>query len=229
MAKEKILVIEDDESIRELLKFNLEANGVGEVHTAGDGASGLEEAQRWLPDLIVLDLMLPEMDGLTVCRHLKNSPRMAAIPVVMLTAKSEESDIVLGLELGAVDYVTKPFSNRVLVARLRAHLRRAGENGNEALISYEGLALDLTSRDVKRDGQSIDLTYSEFEMLALFLRHPGRVFSRNQIVSRVKGDDYPVTDRAVDVQMVNLRRKLGEWGNHLETVRGVGYRLKPRY
>lgn len=225
----KILVIEDDEAIRDVVRFTLESNGFSQVLTAGDGARGLQIAQRELPSLILLDLMLPQLDGLSVCRELKRDETTRNIPVIMLTAKGEESDIVLGLELGACDYITKPFSNKVLVARVRAQLRSGIEQEQSNEIRYDSLVMNTLEHTAKLEGNALELTFTEYGILRLLAKRPGRVFTRDQIVSKVKGDDYPVTDRAIDVQIVNLRRKLGTWGTHIETVRGVGYRMKALY
>lgn len=222
----KILVIEDDEAIRDVIRFTLENNGYKEVLTAGDGESGLRIARREQPSLVLLDLMLPQLDGLSVCRELKRDETTRNIPVIMLTAKSEESDIVLGLEMGANDYITKPFSNKVLVARVRAQLRNGFEQEHGDEIRYDALVMNTAEHTAKLDGKPLDLTVTEYGILRIFAKRPGRVFTRDQIVTKVKGDDYPVTDRAIDVQIVNLRRKLGTWGTHIETVRGIGYRMK---
>lgn len=226
MANECILVIEDEESIRDLVVFTLESAGYRRVMGAANGEDGLKLAQAHLPDLIILDLMLPGMDGLDVCRQLKSNDLTKAIPIIMLSAKSDESDVVLGLELGAADYVTKPFSRKILVARVRAQLRQLNEQDESSEIRHDGLVINDELHSAKLNGQDLELTRSEFEIMKLFASHPGRVFTRNQIINRVKGDGYPVTERSVDVQIVNLRRKLGEWGANIDTVRGVGYRLK---
>ena len=223
-----ILVVEDEESIRELIGLNLQAAGYT-VELVADGTQALTKVKAVRPDLILLDWMLPGLDGLDVLRHLKADPQMATIPVMMLTAKSEESDIVLGLELGACDYITKPFSNKVLVARVRAQLRSGIEQEQSDEIRYDSLVMNTLDHTAKLDGNALDLTFTEYGILRLLAKRPGRVFTRDQIVSKVKGDDYPVTDRAIDVQIVNLRRKLGTWGTHIETVRGVGYRMKAPY
>lgn len=220
-----ILIVEDEEAIRELIRINLVAAGYATAEAA-DGAQALERAKAIKPDLILLDWMLPGLDGTDVLRHLRADPALAAIPVLMLTAKSEESDVVLGLELGAADYVTKPFSNKVLVARIRALLRRGSEEPPEETIHYAGLVLTPGQRRATLEGKDLVLTCGEFDMLALLCARPGHVYTRSQIVSRTKGDDYPVTDRAVDVTIVSLRRKLGTFGERLETVRGVGYRMR---
>lgn len=222
----RILVIEDDDAIRDVILYTLESSGFKNTLSAADGEAGLEIARRERPTLILLDLMLPKLDGLEVCRRLKREESTRDIPIVMLTAKSEESDIVLGLELGAIDYITKPFSGKVLVARIRAHLRQAFDAETSAEIRRDGLVINTSEHSVRLDGKSLELTFTEYGILLLLASRPGRVYTRDQIVSRVKGDDYPVTDRAIDVQMVNLRRKLGTWSVNIETVRGVGYRMK---
>ncbi len=219
-----ILVVEDEEAIRELIGMTLESNGYT-VILAEDGEVALKQMSQH-PDLVLLDWMLPGVDGLGVLKALKASPEYASIPVIMLTAKSEESDIVLGLEMGASDYVTKPFSNKVLVARVRTQLRKETNEAREDIIRYNALHLYPSERRAEIDGTAVELTCGEFDLLKLFATHPGRVYTRGQIVTLTKGDDYFVTDRAVDVQIVALRRKLGSWGQHIQTVRGVGYRMK---
>ena len=221
----RILIIEDDESIRRLIRMHLRMNGFSEVIGAPDGEEGLAAARELRPDLILLDIMLPGIDGLTVCRNLKADPEFAAIPVILLTAKGEESDIVLGLELGADDYVTKPFSSNVLLARIRVQFRRREQQGLPESVFLGGLSLDASSRVARLDGTELLLTADEFDTLLLLARSPDRVFTRRQIIGEVKGKDYPVTDRVVDIRMVKLRKKLGAWGDRLETVRGVGYKV----
>lgn len=220
-----ILVVEDEESIRTLIALNLQAAGYT-VEEAKDGTQALEKVKSVKPDLVLLDWMLPGLDGLDVLRSLKADPTFATLPVIMLTAKSEEHDIVLGLEMGAADYITKPFSNKVLVARIRAILRRGDSTPPEENIRYAGLVLTPGQRRAELDGAELSLTAGEFDLLALLAARPGHVYTRSQIVARTKGEDYPVTDRAVDVQIVALRRKLGGFGERLETVRGVGYRMR---
>jgi two-component system phosphate regulon response regulator PhoB len=227
MAKERILVVEDEEDILELVVFNLSKEGYrAEGVITGEGA--LETAGNNVPDLVVLDLMLPGVDGLEVCRRLKADPRTAHIPVIMLTAKGEESDIVAGLEVGADDYVTKPFSPRVLIARVRAVLRRGAraEPGKSETIKIRDLLINPGRHEVLVDGDPVELTHTEFSLLHLLARRPGWVFTRHQIIDAVRGSDYPVTDRSVDVQVAGLRKKLGRAGSYVETVRGVGYRFK---
>ncbi|MFA6816915.1 MAG: response regulator [Lentisphaeria bacterium] len=226
MANEKILIVEDELSIRELLKMTLESAGYHSILEAEDGEKAITMVARYLPDLILLDLMLPGMDGLTVCRKLKTGEETKRIPIIMLTAKSEESDIVLGLEMGACDYITKPFSTKVLVARIRAQFRNLVEESDSTELRYAGLVMNDVYHSVKRNGENIDLTFSEFAILHLLVAHPGHVYTRNQIIFKIKGEEYPVTERAIDVQIVNLRRKLGSWGCNIETIRGIGYRLR---
>jgi two-component system alkaline phosphatase synthesis response regulator PhoP len=227
MAKEKILVVDDEEDILELVRFNLEKQGYG-VRCALSGEKALAMAAEQPPDLIVLDLMLPGIDGLDVARRLKANPATQGIPIVMLTAKGEETDIVTGLELGADDYITKPFSPRVLVARIRTALRRttAPTRDSESVINIHDLVIHPGRRTVTAADTPVDLTYTEFQVLFVLAQRPGWVFTRGQIVDAVRGDNYPVTDRSVDVQIVGLRKKLGESGRYIETVRGIGYRFR---
>jgi len=225
MPKPTILVVDDEEDIRELISLNLKREGY-EVRPVETGEEALAEARRGVVSLIVLDLMLPGIDGLEVCRKLKADPRTQPIPVVMLTAKGEESDIVTGLELGADDYVTKPFSGKVLVARVRRILRRKSEGAEkEAVVKIHELSLDPARYEVMAGNKPVELTLTEFNILHTLARRPGRVFTRYQIVDAIHGDDYLVTDRAVDVQIVALRKKLGPCAKYIETVRGVGYRF----
>ncbi len=226
MANEKILIVEDDESIRDLIELTLKTEGYSQIYLANDGVQAVRMAEKYLPNLILLDIMLPEMDGLTVCSKLRKSENCKNIPIIMLTAKSEESDIVLGLELGANDYVTKPFSRKILIARIRTQLRQIVTQLESTEIRYLNLVINCDTHSAKIDGIELELTLSEFEILSLFSAHVGRVYTRNQIINRLKGDDYPVTERAIDVQIVNLRRKLGDFGTNIETIRGVGYRMK---
>jgi two-component system phosphate regulon response regulator PhoB len=227
MAKETILVVEDEEDILELLRYNLTKEGYG-VLGAATGEEALKAARERLPDLVLLDLMLPNLDGLEVCRRLQQEARTRRLPIIMLTAKGEEADIVAGLELGAADYVTKPFSPRVLLARVRAVLRRrqTAVPAEAASLNVHELVIHPGRHEVLAAGRPLELTGTEFRLLHLLARRPGWVFTRAQIVSGVHGDDYPVSDRSVDVQVVSLRKKLGPYGKYLETVRGVGYRFK---
>ncbi len=227
MAKERILVVDDEEDILELVRFNLDREGYRVICTTS-GEKALETAKTEFPDLIVLDLMLPGIDGLESTKLLKNDPGTRDIPIVMLTAKGEEADIVTGLELGADDYITKPFSPRILVARVRAVLRRNIKEPMEesSVLRIHELLIHPGRREVLIEGKPVQLTFTEFGILKFLARRPGWVFTRSQIVDAVRGDDYFVTDRSVDVQIVGLRKKLGPAGNYIETVRGVGYRFK---
>ena len=223
----KILLIEDDVSICDMTKMNLNMNGYQSVYCASNGEEALDMVAQLQPDLILLDIMLPGIDGLTVCRNLKNNPAMASVPIIMLTAKGEENDIVLGLEMGADDYVIKPYSSKVLAARIAVQLRRknlSAQNDSSEIV-VGPLMINSLSHVAILNGESLELTADEFKTLLLLCRNPGRVFTRNQIIREVKGINYSVTARAIDMHIVNLRRKLGDWADHLETVRGVGYRI----
>jgi len=226
MAKEKILIVDDEQDILELLNYNLGREGY-KVVSAETGEQAYDLANTKSPDLIILDLMLPGIDGLEVCKLLKKNPQTETIPIIMLTAKGEEADIVTGLELGAADYVTKPFSPRVLLARVRSILRRRRQQVEPSdIIQIHDLVIDRTRHEVLASGVPIGLTFTEFKTLEVLARRPGRVFTRDQIVDKVRGYEYAVTDRTVDVQIVSLRKKLGACGKYIETVRGVGYRFK---
>jgi two-component system, OmpR family, alkaline phosphatase synthesis response regulator PhoP len=227
MAKAHILVVEDEEDILELVVYNLNREGY-QVSTAMTGEAGLKIARTDLPGLIVLDLMLPELDGLEVCRQLKQDARTRNIRIVMLTAKGEEADIVTGLELGADDYITKPFSPRVLMARIKAVLRRAEENesADDQPLRIRDLMIHPGRREVHYKDKPIDLTFTEFGVLHFLAKRPGWVFTRYQIVDAIRGENYIVTERAVDVQIAGLRKKLGEAGSYIQTVRGVGYKFE---
>jgi two-component system alkaline phosphatase synthesis response regulator PhoP len=228
MANEAILLVEDDQDIQELIRYNFAKEGY-DIRAARTGEEALMRVRTKLPDLVLLDIMLPGIDGLEVCRSLKRDRRTQHIPVVMLTAKGEESDIVIGLELGADDYVTKPFSPKVLLARVRAILRRktsdAAIEGTESL-SVGDLTIHPHRHEVLLSGAPIDLTATEFRILHFLARRKGWVYTRFQIVDAVHGEGYPVTDRSVDVQIVGLRKKLGPTGRCIQTVRGVGYRFR---
>jgi len=227
MSNERILVVDDEEDILELLRFNLTREGY-DVSVAASGEQAIDITRKELPHLIVLDLMLPGMDGLEVTKALKKDSETGGIPIVMLTAKGEEADIVTGLELGADDYVTKPFSPRILVARVRAVLRRKQGETPEPLdvVKIDDLVIHAGRREVLVNGKAVHLTFTEFGILNYLVRRPGWVFTRSQIVDAVRGTDYFVTDRSVDVQIAGLRKKLGHSGRFIETVRGVGYRFK---
>ena len=220
----KILIIEDDPDTARLVGLYLTRDG-HRVLAASDGKEGLRLAREAKPDLVVLDLMLPGMSGMDICRELRDE---SSVPIVMLTARVEEADMLGGLESGADDYVTKPFSPRVLVARIKAVLRRTArealERGPEE-ISHGDLTLDLRRRSVSMAGKAAQLTPTEFRLLSMFMREPGRTFTRNQIIDRVFGYDFDGYDRTVDAHVANLRRRLGANARHVHTVYGVGYRF----
>ena len=226
MAKATILVVEDDRDIQELVSYNLSLEGFQVLRTS-TGEEGLRVARERKPDLCVLDLMLPGMDGVEVCRKIRQDNEIAGISIVMLTAKTEDVDIITGLEVGADDYVTKPFSPKVLIARIRAVLRRKRERYNPSSDTIEigELEIHLGRHEVKLNGVPVALTLTEFRILQLLSSHPGWVYSREQIVSYARGSGYPVSERAVDVQIVGLRKKLGPFGERIVTVRGIGYKL----
>ena len=227
MAKEKILVVDDEEDILGLVGYSLSKEGFT-VLRAANGKKALDLVYSESPDLIVLDLMLPDMEGLEVARNLKRKNTSSEIPIVMVTAKTEESDIVAGLELGADDYVTKPFSPRVLVARIKAVLRRR-QNGSlhdKAEILIHDLYVHPGRHEVSVNGSPVKLTLKQFSILVHLARKPGWVFTRSEIVDAVSGKNYTVTERSVDVQIMGLRRELGNAGEYIETIRGVGYRFK---
>jgi two-component system alkaline phosphatase synthesis response regulator PhoP len=227
MAHETILVIEDEEDIQELIRYNLSKERF-RIEPALSGEDGLKKLRKSPPDLVLLDLMLPGMDGFDVCRALKKNEKTQQIPVIILTAKGEESDVVTGLELGADDYIVKPFSPKVLVARIKTVLRRksAAPVDKSQPLTINELVIHPGRREVLFRNIPVELTNMEFQVLHLLASKPGWVFSRYQIVEGVRGDGYSVTDRAVDVMIVGIRRKLGEAGLFIETVRGVGYKFK---
>lgn len=233
-----ILIVDDEEPIRQLIKYNLEREGFKTLQ-ACNSIKALEKTLSEKIDLIILDLMLPDMSGLEVCRILKNDAKTTCIPVVMVTAKTEDADIVYGLEIGADDYVTKPFSPKILIARVKSVLRRAKQNAQDCEKNRKGLTkTEIFAHDIKvcplshksfKNGNPLILTASEFGLLHFMVQFPGQVFSRQQIINALKGDNYPVTERAIDVLVLALRRKLDEAGgipDLIETLRGVGYRLK---
>ena len=229
MSRQSVLVVEDEEDIMEVIRFNLEKEGY-EVHQALSGEKALQVIENNLPSLILLDLMLPGINGLDLCRIFKQNDRTKAIPVIMLTAKSEDADIVAGLEMGAEDYITKPFSPRVLVARVRTIFRRreSGVKDDSSVIQVEGMQIHPGRHEVTMGDNVVDLTPSEFRILHYLARRPGWVYSRDQIIDAIRGHGYVVTDRAIDVQVVGLRKKLGDYGKLIETVRGIGYRFRDR-
>jgi len=228
MEKHRMLVVEDDEDILELICFNLQKEGFRiDRALTGEDALRMVADGRDLPALILLDLMLPRLSGFEVCRRLKENAATAAIPIIMVTARGEEVDVVSGLELGADDYITKPFSPRVLVARVRALMRRKrrGEVRADEVIKIRDIIIHPGRHEVTVAGEPVTLTYTEFALLHLLARRPGWVFTRNQIINAIRGDAYVVTDRTVDVQVTGLRKKLGHAGEYIKTVRGVGYKF----
>jgi two-component system alkaline phosphatase synthesis response regulator PhoP len=226
MPKERILIVDDEEDILELLSVNLRHEGYDTLR-AENGEEAVSMASAEKPDLIILDLMLPGVDGLTVCKMIKGSSLTKHIPIIMLTARGQEADIVKGLEHGADDYVTKPFSPKVLAARVKTVLRRKGQaEDGKAVTKIHDLSIDAEKHMVFVKNHAVELTHTEFGILQTLARRPGRVFSRYQIVDAIHGTEHVVSDRAVDVQIVSLRKKLGKAGDYIETVRGVGYRFK---
>lgn len=229
MSQPHILVVEDEEDLLAVICYNLIKQG---YHTEGvlSGEEGLQKVRTHPPDLILLDLMLTGISGLEVCQQLKKDPATAAIPILMITAKSEDADIVKGFEVGADDYITKPFSPKVLVARVKAFLRRQAqtsqEKQNTAVLELEDLLIHPGRHEVFFQKNPIQLTLSEFRLLYFLAKRPGWAYTRDQIVDAVRGEDYYVTSRSVDVQIVGLRKKLGKAGHCIETVRGIGYRFK---
>lgn len=233
MAKKHILIVEDDEDIQQLVSFNLLKAGF-HVTCADDGEEGLMQLAKNDFDCLILDLMLPGMSGYEVCRTIRENGEKSKLPIIMLTAKGEENDIVTGLESGGDDYITKPFSPKVLVARIKSVLRRESTKGSTGadgependIISYDDLVIDLGCHEVRLGNEIIDLTVTEFNVLKLLAARPGWVFSRQAIIDNVRGYDYSVTPRAIDVQVFGLRKKMGEVGKRIETVRGIGYRFR---
>jgi DNA-binding response OmpR family regulator len=225
---EKIVVIEDEADILEVIEYNLRREGF-DVVSSESGEDGLEKVESAAPDLILLDLMLPEIDGIELCRRLKSDPLTAGIPIIMVTAKGEESDVVLGLGVGADDYVTKPFSPKELIARVKAVLRRGKlrvDTERKDRIVRDGVVVDIKRHEVRVDGESVSFTATELRLLHFLASHPGRVFTRDHLLSRVIGEDAIVIDRNIDVHVRAIRKKLGAHRDLIETVRGVGYRFR---
>ena len=226
MAKTKVLVIEDDRSLAEVLVYNLKQAGY-EVQLATDGQDGLLQAQIKSPDMVILDLMLPVIDGLDVCRRLRADSSTRDLLIVMLTAKAEESDELIGFSLGADDYVTKPFSVKVLLERIKAlRRRRTAEASTDDVTTKLGVTVDRRRHKAAAEGKPVQLTRSEFRLLDTLIRQPGRVFFRTELIDAALGEDTMVMERTIDVHIRALRRKLGERADVIETVRGVGYRFR---
>ena len=226
MKRELILIVDDEKDICNLISYNLKNEGY-RVSVAHDGESTLELIRNDTPDLVLLDLMLPGIDGLEVCRQIKSNPDLARIPIIMVTAKGDESDIVVGLEMGASDYLVKPFSPKVLIARIRAVLRRIESKSRDDTnyIQIKDMVIHFGKHEITVKGQRINVTSTEFRLLTFLARRPGWVFTRNQILDGLHGDAYNVVERSVDVLVVGLRKKLKSAGKYIETVRGVGYRF----
>ncbi|MBU6386658.1 MAG: response regulator [Planctomycetes bacterium] len=227
MPKSKILVVEDDRAISEILVYNLDKAGY-EVSLAIDGRDGVNQAQLKLPDVILLDVMLPVIDGVEVCRRLRSKPETASSIIIMLTAKTEEADQLIGFSVGADDYVTKPFSVRVLMERIKALQRRkiAKPDDENDVVTRAGITLDRRRYRVNVDGQPVELTKSEFRLLDTLIRQPGRAFDRTELIDSALGEDTLVLERTIDVHIRALRKKIGPKADAIETVRGVGYRFK---
>ena len=227
MPKAKILIVEDDRSLAQVLEYNLENAGYETVWSM-DGQDGLNQARLKLPDLILLDLMIPVLDGLDVCKHLRAAPETRDIPIVMLTAKGEESDQLIGFSVGADDYVVKPFSVKILLERIKSLLRRRNRNNNSGTdtTSQSGVKIDRIKHRVSMNGRPVDLTPSEFRLLDTLIRQPGRAFDRSELIDAALGADTLVLERTIDVHIRSLRKKLGDENELIQTVRGVGYRFR---
>lgn len=229
MSAERILIVEDEKAIGDLLVYNLNKEGYHNVTHVLTGEEAVAQVKKKYPDLIFLDLMLPGISGLDVCRRLKSKEETANIPIIMLTAKSDESDIIVGLEMGADDYITKPFSAKLLIARMRTVLRRAQNSAkpesSETVLKSGPIQMNLLTREVWVKGELVAMTVSEFNLLYLLAENRDRVYTRDQLVMELRGDDYPVTERAMDVLVLGLRRKLKDFAGMIETIRGVGYRF----
>lgn len=227
MVQEHILIVDDEEDILSLVEYNMKKHGF-QVSCVATREEAIKTTRSLTQELIILDLMLPGVDGLDVCKVLKHDNNTKMIPIVMLTAKGEESDIVRGLEFGADDYITKPFSPNILVARIQAVLRRKQSEplDQNSIVRIHDLEIHPGRQQVLANGDPVTLTLTVFRILHFLSRRPGWVFTRNQIIDSIHGDTYPVTDRSVDVQIVGLRKKLGDCGSYIETVRGVGYRFR---
>ncbi|HMF15430.1 MAG TPA: winged helix-turn-helix domain-containing protein [Gemmataceae bacterium] len=226
MTKPRILIIEDERALTDVLSYNLQREGYEPI-VANDGQEGLRKAQTLLPDAVLPDLMLPVRNGLEVCRELRSGDRTRTLPIIMLTAKAEETDQVVGFSLGADDYVTKPFSVKVLMERIKALLRRRDADGEKTdVVDHLNVRIDRVRHRAYVEGKELDLTPTEFRLLESLLRQPGRAFTRSQLMDAAIGEGAVVLERTIDVHVKSLRRKLGEAGEYIETVRGVGYRFR---
>lgn len=225
LTQAKILIVEDEPQINRLIELVLFSGGYYKILKAFDGIEALEVIKKERPDLVLLDVMIPLLDGFSVCKEIKSIPELSSIQVIMLTARKMEEDVLKGFENGAIDYISKPFSNKILLARIKAHLENCKFNFSDKY--YKDIVLDEIKRTVKVTGEFVDLTKFEFEILSNFISNIGRVFSRAQLLQNLRGDEgSDISERAVDVQIVNLRRKLGMMGKNIETVRGIGYKLR---
>ncbi len=223
-SSEKIVIIEDDESIRTILSLALKKAGYVNVSASARGDEGLTLVEDVMPDLVLLDIMLPGLNGVEICKRIRANKEMRGIRIIMLTAKVDDDDIVAGLDAGADDYVTKPFSVEVLLARIRTALRHVPVS--QETLTLDGISFDETGSMASLNGVELPLTRTEAKILALFLSRPGRVYTRDQIIDATQTEEKYITDRTIDVQMVSLRHKLGDWAHHIETIRGIGYRVK---
>ena len=230
MPKQTVLIIEDEPELHEILTYNLEAQGYV-VHVCEHGTEGLKTVQKLVPDIILLDVMLPGMDGLEICRHLRSNNATKRIPILMMTAKSEEVDQLVGFQMGADDYVTKPFKIRVLIERIKSLLRRSKPrlDDDSQVLSFNGIVLDRLQFRVTVDGEPITLTPTEFNLLWQLMEHPGRAYKRYDLMNAMTGDETVVLERTIDVHIRALRKKIGSKADLIETVRGIGYRLKNNY
>ena len=219
----KILIVEDEPQINRLIELILQSDGFYNIKNAFDGVEALELIKSDKPDLILLDVMIPEIDGFALCKQIKEDEYLKTIQVIMLTAKKMEEDILEGFDSGAIDYISKPFSNKILLARIKAHLN----NNDFSQIAYNNIKIDDLKKIAYLNNKQLDLTKFEFEILKVLVSSPDIVFSRSQLLNYLRGEDsFNVSERAMDVQILNLRRKLGEFGSNIETIRGIGYKLK---
>jgi two-component system, OmpR family, phosphate regulon response regulator PhoB len=224
MSRLKVLIVEDDRTISDVLTYNLNEFGF-DVQAAANGAEGLERAKRFVPDVVLLDVMLPGMDGIEVCRQLRAAPETKSVKIIMLTAKSEEADQLIGFNVGADDYVIKPFSIRVLIERIKSICRRSASDDPEeqSVLSCGKISVDCVKHRVHVDGENVMLTASEFRLLETLIRNPGRVYERAELIESALGPDTLVLERTIDVHIRSLRKKMGRFADRIETIRGVGY------